>query len=237
MRSVFLGVPAYGHGVALPTARTLLAAVASAPEHGIRLTYRDGCRSLLCCSFNELWAAALNTAESEGPVDWFVLLHADIGTADPLWLPRLLADAEEHGLDAIAAVACIKDASGDTSTALWRDGQIHRLSLRELRDWPEVATDEYARQAHNATLLINTGMLALRMGRAWNERHWWTIEDGLERGPDGRWRARVLSEDWRMSLQFAEWGIPYGVTRRISTTHSGVATWESEAPEVSDGNE
>jgi hypothetical protein len=226
---VYLGVPAYG-GVSLPTVRTIASATAIAPEADIHLHYEDCCRSLLCMSFNSLWASALNMLEDDVPLEWFVLLHSDIGSTATDWLPRLIATAEQNGLDALAGVAAIKDMGGDTSTALWRgDGEIHRMSQAELREWPTVTTDTWIRGSMpGAELLINTGMLALRMGQSWNERFCWTIEDGVERGPNGKWRPRVLSEDWRMSLWFGQEGVSYGITQDIPVVHVGQWMWESE---------
>lgn len=233
MKHVFLAFPAYGHGGSLPTIRTILAATASAPDAGIHLHWNDGNRSLLNFNFNILWASALNMREEGTPLEWFVMLHADIATVDPFWLPKLIETAEVNNLDALSAVACIKDASGDTSTALWREGNIHRLSKEELKKWPAVATNAWVRDGMpDTTLLVNTGMLALRLGQDWNtDGFWFDDENAIERGPDGKWRARVLSEDWRMSLWFADKGIPYGVTQSIPTIHSGVWHWETDLKE------
>lgn len=226
--NVFLAVPCYGGGISLATKDAILKAVVGSYRDGFNIIHSDAQKSLLANCFNTLWCEALNLIEAGQSLDWFVMLHSDLGSADPDWLQHLVGAAEANGLDAAAAVAAIKDGTGDTSTALFKDGQIERLSARGLKSLPPVLTNGYAKATLGGTLLINSGMLALRLNRDWNTEFCFSIDDRIERGPDGRWYAKVLSEDWRMSFWMDHKGIPYGAVQSVPTRHFGGAEWSCD---------
>ena len=50
--------------------------------------------SLLACNFNKLWCAALNIVHRGERLDYFAMLHDDIGAEDG-WLDKLIEDMWE----------------------------------------------------------------------------------------------------------------------------------------------
>jgi hypothetical protein len=227
---VFLAVPAYGGVVLADNVRSVVNATNHPPE-GMEVFYSPYGTSLLCATFNALWAVALN-ARMEADIRWWVLLHSDMGVLETDWLPRLLGEAEANGLDAIAAHARIKDPTENTSTALWDGSACERVSVKTALEWPVTMTAEQAKADTGKVLCINTGCLAIRFDAPWvgqvDERgrsaFCFAMEDGVDYR-DGKFMVRCVPEDWRMSLWFNEHGIRYGATRAVHTAHGGHVSW------------
>lgn len=228
MKHIYLGIPVY-ESVSPSTLRTCISLAEDAREQGLYIHFDIGVHSLPCMTFNRLWQRALNLYESGEPLDWFVLLHADIGTPDREWLLKMIGAADQNSLDALAAMPLVKDDTGDTSTGLWRKEGVHRLTMSDMRGLPNVLTNNSTTLLHGSVLLMNTGMLLLRLGREWNtEPFFWSNEERMERNTQGKWYASALSEDWQMSLWFNERKIPYGVIQTIPVTHEGRWLWVNE---------
>lgn len=224
---IYLAVPSGEGKIGIETLHTILAGVVAPGPNRMAFIAGRG-ESLLCHNFNALWADCLNLRE-ELNIRWFVMLHADVSSPDPNWLEKLLALAEANRLDALSAAVRIKGEDRDTSTALWKAGNIERLSLRDWTAIPPTCDHFFIKQFFQRTLLINTGMLALRVDTDWAKGFCWRMEDQIVfHSETGRFEARTLPEDWKMSLLFAEAGIRYGVTREVLTEHSGMKTWRME---------
>jgi hypothetical protein len=100
--------------------------------------------SLLAQNCNALWCWALNMVRDGERVDYFAMLHDDIGASD-FWLDRLIDELEANDLDLLGVVAPIKDSRGLTSTALAGDDPWAphcRLSMHEVYQLPETFTEK-----------------------------------------------------------------------------------------------
>lgn len=223
--------PVLSHGTAL----TVLNAVTSVSN----LTVQFGSQSLLARNFNHHWCEALNLRESRG-LRYFVMIHGDIhalpqdrlGEPLPCWLSHLTYLLERENLDALSAVVPIKEGRGeDTSTGgLMPDGLIYRLNQQQLAQMPQTFSAGWFKERTVHTLLINTGLLVMRLDRPWCEEFLWTIRDTVQRDEDGKFFPNCVSEDWGMSLWFAERGIPYGCTTEIPIAHQGCQSWVMGGP-------
>ena len=184
--------------------------------------------SLLCLNFNRAWADALNR-RSDG-VTHFALQHDDI-TPEPGWADTLADILDATGADAVCPVIPLKDRRGLTSTGVMLPGSMgrtRRLTLREAHALPTVFGVSEARAGLAiddpfAVLLINTGLLVVRLDRPWVERFpgFQNGYDGVHRGPDGRWRAGCFSEDWTFSAWCAGNGVKTLATTAVRCVHHG----------------
>lgn len=226
METILLGVPTYTD-ISINTHLSIVQASSNLPE-GVSLMEMIRGGSLLCRNFNALWCDALNL-RAEHNARWFVMLHGDMASTSPDWLLQLLHLAEAHKLDALSVMSPIKDGSDEVSTALYDvEGRIERFALPDLWEWPETFSADYLAEKTGKTLLINTGMLAMRLDRPWCEEFAWSMVDEIWRTSAGQFVPRTLSEDWVMSLWFRERNIPYGATRAIPVIHAGNWLWTNE---------
>lgn len=224
---IFLALPSYDGRYSAETVSAMLNALPTIDPLAIYPVLYG--TTALCKTFNDLWAGALNLRERLN-IRWFVLLHADMGSLDAHWLMKLIRGAEQLGLDVVSAVAAIKDSSKDTSCALFdADGFRHRLSLEEVGVWPPILSAEWVRQGTGLMLAINTGMMAVRFDRPWCEEFAFAMQDGISRGPDGKFAAWFIPEDWGMSRWLDARGIPYGVHTGVHTVHMGGMAWHNQA--------
>src|SRR5687768_1679469 len=102
-RRIFLGMPGYGKQTASAGPALWLAA----PQSEVIREYSQG--SLLACNFNKLWCAALNMVHRGERLDYFAMLHDDIGAEDG-WLDKLVAELEANDLDVLGVAVPIKDS-------------------------------------------------------------------------------------------------------------------------------
>lgn len=248
-RRIFLGMPGYGKQTA-QAGRAFWRACADMSQ--VSLSYQQG--SLLAANFNKLWCAALNIVHNGGRVDYFAMLHDDIG-ADDGWLDKLIDELEANDLDVLGVAVPIKDSRGMTSMALAGDDDwmpYCRLSMHDVYDLPETFTsDDIGRP-----LLLNTGCWVCRFDKAWADKVHFTINDRIvfNRAADA-YQSQTEPEDWCFSRQLHEIGaegsetdglrpLRIGATRKIAVTHRGemdfhnVQAWgtnpfDTEAVEVS----
>lgn len=224
-KKVFLGMPGYGKqthfaGKALWNACADMSQVCVKQEVG----------SLLAQNFNALWCAALNMVLVEGKrVDYFAMLHDDIGSEDG-WLDRLIAELEAADLDVLGVVIPIKDPRGLTSIAVDReDGDDWRpqarLTMREIYQLPETFTSDDL--GHR--ILLNTGMWVCRFNPDWAKYVWFTINDRIAFNTAiNRWQAINESEDWYFSRRLHARGLKIGATRKVGVIHTGEANFSNE---------
>lgn len=175
--------------------------------------------SLLAANFNGSWCHALNRAASGEGVDYFAMLHSDIGP-DDLWLDTLIDELEKHDLDVIGVAVPIKDQRGLTSLAVdgystWRPKC--RLTMREIARLPEVFTSEDV----GGPLLLNSGCWVCKFDIEWARKVFFTINDRIVVDKNGKYRAEVESEDWFFSRLLHELGLRIGATNKIGVLHRG----------------
>lgn len=227
-RRVFLGMPGYGKQTA-SAGRALWRACRD--DNSVCRTYQPG--SLLACNFNKLWCEALTMVHRGERVDYFAMLHDDIGCED-FWLDALIDELEAKNLDVLGVVVPIKDHRGITSIALHHEGDNWnvdcRLSMHDVYRLPETFTSD---DVGGVPLLLNTGCWVAKWNQDWCRHVHFEINDRIvfDRANNG-YRPEVESEDWFFSRQLHEIGacgsptdglrpLRIGATRKIAVKHEG----------------
>jgi hypothetical protein len=218
----FIGMPGYGKQTAA-AGRGLWRA--RRDMSNVAVEYRQG--SLLAGNFNALWCSALNACHRGEHIQYFAMLHDDIGPED-FWLDRLIAEMEAKKLDVLGVVVPIKDTNGLTSIAL--DGETNwrpkcRLTTTEVLQLPETFTSEDV----GANLLLNTGCWVCRFDPEWARKVSFTINDRIvfNKGMD-RYQAEVEPEDWYFSRLLHELGLKIGATTKIQIQHRGEMDFDNQ---------
>jgi hypothetical protein len=216
-REIVLGMPGYGKMTAA-AGRALWCASRDLSSLDIR--YHGG--SLLACNFNQLWCYALNRVHRGERVDYFAMLHDDIGPED-FWLDKLIDELEAKELDVLGVVVPIKDTHGRTSIALHHEGDNWnpdcRLTMRDVFELPETFTSD---DLDGKQLLLNTGCWVAKWDQEWARQVCFTINDRIVFDiPQNCYRPEVESEDWYFSRLLNEMGLRIGATRKIAVAHHG----------------
>lgn len=224
-KRTFLGMPGYGTqtseaGRALWRAARNMDHVHVAEPHG----------SLLAANFNQLWCDALNLVHRGKRVDYFAMIHSDIGT-DDFWLDALIDELEAQQLDVLGVVVPIKDSRGLTSIALHQHGNnwrpAARLTMREVHRLPETFTS--ADVCH--PLLLNTGLWVCRFDMAWARKVHFEINDRIVFNTAlDCYAIENESEDWYFSRLCHELGLKLGATRKIRCRHRGDMNFLNDHP-------
>lgn len=181
--------------------------------------------SLLAANFNGLWAYALNQS-LDGPVDYFAMLHDDVGAED-FWLDALIDEMERFDFDVLGVAVPIKDRRGLTSLALdsgdnWRPEQ--RITIKELWSLPETFTSDDV----GAPLLINTGCWVCRFNPEWASKVHFEVNDRIVMTPEGKYHAQCEPEDWFFSRLCHELGLKIGATRKVRCAHRGEVDFRND---------
>lgn len=209
----YLAVPTSNGLIDIRTVAAMESFRRAFPSHGFRY---EVC-SLLCYSFNRLYADALNRRESHG-FTHFVMLHSDVAPQDVdgvPWCVRMLEIMDEHGFDALSAAVMIKDDSGATSAA---NGS-QRLTPLQIGSTAssQVFTD----------LRINTGCLVIDITKPWADKLYFRTHDGIVH-EHGQYVAEVDSEDWQLSRMMKDLGVRFGTTVEVPTLHCcGKSIWST----------
>jgi hypothetical protein len=224
-RRIFLGMPGYGKQTA--AAGRALWRASRKPEN-VCTEYQ--CGSLLACNFNKLWCTALNMVHRGERLDYFAMLHDDIGCED-FWLDALIDELEANSLDVLGVVVPIKDTRGITSIALHHPGDNWnpdcRLSMHDVYELPETFTGEDL----DAQLLINTGCWVCKWDQDWCKKVHFEINDRIVFDvPQNGYRPEVESEDWFFSRLLNELGLKIGATRKIAVKHEGDVEFSNTFP-------
>lgn len=225
-KKTFLGMPGYGRqsakaGRALWRARRDMSNVA--------VEYQAG--SLLACNFNKLWCTALNMVHRGERVDYFAMLHDDVGAQD-FWLDTLIEEMEAKNLDVLGVVVPIKDLRGMTSIAVHTPGDNWnpecRLTMHDVFELPETFTSE---DLGGQKLLLNTGCWVARWNQEWCRQVRFTINDRIVFDkPQNAYRPEVESEDWYFSRLLNDMGLKIGATRKVTVRHEGDVEFTNELP-------
>lgn len=212
---VFLGMPGYGRQTA-EAGRGLWRA--RQDMSNVMVEYRSG--SLLAANFNALWCSALNACHRGDNIQYFAMLHDDIGPAE-FWLDTLIEEIEARGLDVLGVAVPIKDGNGVTSLAIdgvdtWKPRC--RISMTELLSLPETFTSADV----GGSLLLNTGCWVCKFDPQWARKVSFTINDRIvwNKGLD-RYEVQVEPEDWYFSRLCHEMGLKIGATRKVRVDHRG----------------
>lgn len=215
-RRIFLGMPGYGRQTAA-AGRGFWRACADMSR--VQNPYENG--SLLAANFNKLWCYALNMVHRGERLDYFAMLHDDVGPQD-FWLDALIDELESRQLDMLGVVVPIKDNRGLTSIALGKPGEtwrpLARLTMHEVYDLPETFTSEDV--GHQ--LLLNTGCWVAKWNQEWCRQVHFEINDRIVF--DRTTNAYCIeneSEDWYFSRLCNDLGLKIGATRKIAVSHRG----------------
>lgn len=224
-RRVFLGMPGYGNMTAAASRGFWRA---SRNMDQLHCQYQNG--SLLACNFNALWCTALNMVKNGVQIDYFAMLHDDIGPQD-FWLDELIDELEQKRLDVLGVVSPIKDPRGVTSLALhdpkdnWHPKC--RLSMHDVYALPETFTSDDIGE----TLLLNTGCWVCRFDPAWVSKVHFTINDRIVFNTARNcYQAQTEPEDWYFSRLLHELGLRIGATRKIRLEHEGRMNFVNTKP-------
>jgi predicted O-methyltransferase YrrM len=219
--NIVLAMPGYGH----QTQKAGRALWRACRDMNSVLVVQE-CGSLLAHNFNKLWCVALNRAHAGEPVDYFAMLHDDIGLADG-WLDALIDELEANQLDILGVVSPIKDTRGLTSIALHREGDnwrpAARLSLHEIFELPPTFTSD---DLGGKQLLLNTGCWVCKFDMSWATKVWFEINDRVGfNSATNQYEALNESEDWFFSRLAHELDLKIGATRKLYVAHEGAMTY------------
>lgn len=188
--------------------------------------------SILTFGFNLLLASALNMRRSLG-LTHFAMLHADIEPEPESalgvgWLDTLLDELDAHQADLVSAIVPIKNDSGILSMGVEQPGDpftaAFRLTLKQAYSLPETFSAADCGYPDRA-LLVNSGCWVMRFDQPWVEQLCFTMQDRIEKGPDGVFRASVEPEDWRLSRDLHRMGRKVMATRKVAVAHHGHAAY------------
>jgi hypothetical protein len=201
--------------------------------------------SLLTANCNILWAMALNWYESN-QVDWFALIHSDI-QPEPLWIDKLIAEADAHRADIMTAVIPIKNDRGLTSTAICDPsddyGKFIRITTSQVRhpSFPTTFDGPMAVQAlrslpgdlrldapADARLLCNTGCMVCRLGAWCDPRHVYFDEVTKFERVNNHWKPFIRSEDWFFTGRATAQGAKVMATTTLKVLHHGLTPFPSD---------
>jgi precorrin-6B methylase 2 len=225
-RRIYLGMPGYDGKCTAHAGRAFWRACADMSQ--VVNDYRSG--SLLACNFNQLWCGALNEVHEGRRLDYFAMLHGDIG-AKELWLDELIAELEAHDLDILGVAVPLKDTRGITSLALHKEGDSWmpecRLSMQDLYQLPETFTSKDV----GRPLLLNTGCWVCKFDMKWATQLHFEINDRIVfNRAQNRYQAQTESEDWFFSREAHELGLKIGATRKIPLLHRGDMDFPNTQP-------
>lgn len=227
-RYIFLGMPGYGNQTSA-AGRSYwrccrdVTDVRRCPGNEFRdkVIQRQQIGSLLAANMNGLWANARTLQRRGKRIDYFAMLHDDIGCED-FWLDKLIDELEANGLDILGVVCPIKDVRGITSTAIAdKDGdpwKVVRLTMDEVYRLPPTFTSEDV----GGDLLLNTGCWVCRFDVFSQYPFYFTINDQITLDEErNEYVVDVESEDWFFSRLCHQAGMKVGATRKVALFHEG----------------
>lgn len=186
--------------------------------------------SAQCVVMNAILIQALEAYE-QGKLDWLLIWHSDI-VPEPWFLDKMMDIAQEKNADILSAVVPIKDEKGLTSTALdepvgevpqeWR---VRRLTMAEVHGKEPVHGQTLEKTFTLPNLLLNTGLMLLRLSVPWRDQIRFHFDDQIIR-VNGRRRAVVMPEDWNFSRDARKLGCnSIWATTEVRLEHKGQATY------------
>lgn len=241
-KTVFLAVPCGTQLLQIQTANAIQNCFTSLAD--VRLLTASQYCSALTGNFNGLWCMALNhnIRNPDAPIDYFAMIHSDMGVTEPDWLYQLLCIIEDCNVEMASAIIPIKDGRGLTSTGFdihpWRP---RRLTITETLRLPETFTADDIMVKKNgawqpkpaidlsgplAPLLPNTGCWACKFTSPWVKEFAFSVGDRIVevRDKDGKitgYAQQFQSEDWNLGRFMNARGIKFAVTSAIHPNHFG----------------
>jgi hypothetical protein len=224
-RFVYLSMPAYGRQTG-DAGRGFWRAMRD--QSSLTFDYKNG--SLLTSSFNQTWAGALNRVRSGARVDYFAMLHDDVGPED-FWLDTLIDELEAKQLDVLGVVVPIKDTRGLTSLAIASDDPFmpkYRFTMTDVYQLPETFSSA---DLDGEVLLLNTGCWVCKFDVAWASKVWFETHDRIvfNKARD-RYETQTEPEDWFFSRELSAHGLKLGATRKIKLIHTGDVQFSNQLP-------
>lgn len=212
----FLGMPGYGKQTAA-AGRGLWRACRDMSN--VAVEYRQG--SLLAANFNGLWCSALNACHRGSELNYFAMLHDDIGPED-FWLDKLIQELNDCELDVLGVVVPIKDSQGLTSVAIDNLGDTWRPKCRLTTGEVAALPATFTSSDVCGPLLLNTGCWVCRFDLEWARKVRFTINDRIvfNKALD-RYEAQVEPEDWYFSRLCHELNLKVGATSKVHVDHRG----------------
>jgi hypothetical protein len=229
-QNAFVGIPT-GAGDSMSAATANALVNASNARHNVSVRTMSG--SILTCTFNSLYANALNMMD-ELNLKYFIMLHNDIGPIPEDWLDKLINLANEHDADILSVVSPIKSEMGLTSTAIDTDPyRPRRITMTEIQKLPGTfgAKDLPENQAHSKCgLLINTGVMLVNLHKAASRNLFFEFNDRIIRlknkGKE-EYVAEVEPEDWNFSRKANAAGLRVFATSEIPLLHVGTLPYSN----------
>lgn len=218
MARVMVGIPTHGRQI---DAGMLLASHQMGDVGRVEIKWSAS--SLLAHNHNKLLCAAKN-----GGFDWLLIWHGDVAPLGDNWLAGMIAGAEVVGADVLGAVIPIKSASGMTSTAVMMSDGVRRLTMREVYRGGEQFIHIRAQSYGASALLVNTGLMLLRLEHINPTAVNFTIVDRVQnRG--AFWEECYWPEDWGFSLAAQQFGLSVWATREPRVEHVGAVAYSTAA--------
>ena len=220
-RRIFLASPGYGSQTAA-AGRAIWHACRNMSE--VSTHHYEG--SLLAANFNAAWCAALNDSYHGYRVDYFAMIHDDVGAED-FWLDTLIDELEAKQLDVLGVAVPIKDPRGFTSLAIDGGGTWLpkcRITMQELYSLPETFTSDDV----GGPLLLNTGCWVCKFDFDWCKKVHFTINDRIVfNTATDRYMSETEPEDWYFSRLCHELNLKIGATRKVAVEHRGVVDYSN----------
>lgn len=204
------------------------------------LVFSHHCSSALCLSFNGL-LQTMYRQSSDLSISHIVMMHNDVAPLDPNWLPSMMHELDGQELDVLSAFCPIKDNRGLTNTAVERRHEAEpgawcrkRFTVTELPTLPPTIRfddgylSEFIGGRDTPRLLINTGLMLMRVGR-WMKDVVFDTRNHVRFDADGQPHIQFESEDWEFSRWMFGRTIPYGVTSVVPVAHAcALGTFRSD---------
>lgn len=194
-----------------------------------KFAYKRGDISLLAFNFNVLVSEAWNERAEKGYTH-FCMMHSDIGPGKD-WLKTMLDIMAEKNFDVLSVVVPIKNNTGLTSTAVDTDSMPTPLTLTQVHnELPVTFTGEDTKRVYgNDRLLINTGLLLIRMDAIAPPDFYFEIVDRINVEKDGKFKPRNIPEDWHFSRMLYRKKVRYAATRAVEVRHLGAMVFNNQS--------
>lgn len=228
-RNTFLGVPIGASGtIFAPTVKAIMQIAQSRTD--VDVEFCDS--SALTYNFNQLYANALDkndrTADEDKKNRWFGMIHTDVAPVDHDWLDQMIDIADESNADILSVFLAIKDERGVVSAGLDTSPFTpRRFTIAEVKKMPKTINSQYCREVYSAPLLINTGLMLIRLDRPWSKQVCFGIRNEISMSPTGGRLVHFEPEDWRFSRWANSLGLNVVATAAVKAMHIGTAAYSN----------
>ena len=228
---LLIGVPTYDGRIDFQVHGKIYEEIAGRPDYAVACWQS----SLLAQAFNALYCTALN---GRPECQYFLLWHSDVRVASAKFLDGMVAELHSLKAGCLSVMIPIKDERGLTSSGLIfkHNGALkrRRLTMKESARLPQTFDSESLAKfwdipaSASPCLLANTGLMLIDLRSPWAEKIYFTINDKIVKGADGKFEPLVDSEDWWVSRQMHELGGSVYVTRKFHALHRGLFSYSNQ---------